>query len=282
MIGRKTTKYVLALPAFVFFSFAILVPFLMGINIAFTDWNGVAKTYDYIGFRNFKNIFSDPRIWQPFTNTLEFAAIGTVLGNFVSLTLALMINTKYRKLNAVSRTVFFIPQCFSAVLTAFLWKFLYREFFPRIFGGKNILGNPQWVIFAIVIIEVWNTAGVNMLIYLAGLKSIPTELYEAAKVDGANSWSRFWRITIPLLMPAFSVCITLSLTSWLKEFSTALSATGGGPGGASRTVSIYIYENLYRYYKAGYGQSVSMLFSLLLIVIGIAVSSFFRKHEVEM
>jgi raffinose/stachyose/melibiose transport system permease protein len=215
-------------------------------------------------------------------NTLEFAAIGTALGNFVSLTLALMINTKYRKLSAVSRTVFFIPQCFSAVLTAFLWKFLYREFFPRIFGGKNILGNPQCVIFAIVIIEVWNTAGVNMLIYLAGLKSIPTELYEAAKVDGANFWTRFWRITIPLLMPAFSVCITLSLTSWLKEFSTALSATGGGPGGASRTVSIYIYENLYRYYKAGYGQSVSMLFSLLLIVIGIAVSSFFRKHEVEM
>ncbi len=279
---KKLTKYLFVLPGFCFFAFAMLIPFVMGINIAFTDWDGVAASYQYVGLKNFMDIFRDARIRTPFFNTLEFALIGTVVGNVVSLYLAMLINSKFEKLNHIYRTVLFIPVCFSSVLTAFLWKFLYREFISDLFGIKNLLGNPFWVIPAIVVIGVWNGAGINMLIYLSGLKNIPLELYEASKVDGANAFQQFTRVTLPLLMPAFSVCVTLTLTSWLKEFATTLSATGGGPGGASRTVSIYVYENLYKYYKAGYGQAVSFLFSLCLIVIGLCVSSFFRKREVEL
>ena len=248
---KKLMKYLFVLPGFYFFAFAMLIPFVMGINIAFTDWDGVAASYQYVGLKNFMDIFRDARIRTPFFNTLQFALIGTVAGNVVSLYLAMLINSKFEKLNHISRTVFFIPVCFSSVLTAFLWKFLYREFISDLFGIKNLLGNPFWV--------------------------IPLELYEASKVDGANAFQQFTRVTLPLLMPAFSVCVTLTLTSWLKEFATTLSATGGGPGGASRTVSIYVYENLYKYYKAGYGQAVSFL-----IVIGLCVSSFFRKREVEL
>lgn len=278
----RITKYLLILPGFCFFAFAMLIPFLMGINIAFTDWDGVDINYHYVGLSNFVAIFLDTRISQPFLNTLKYALIGTTLSNFVSLSLALMINMKYKKLSNISRTIFFIPVCFSAVLTAFLWKFIYREFVTEIFGTKNVLGNPEVVILAIVIIGVWNTAGINMLIYLSGLKNIPIELYEAAKVDGGNTFKCFRTITLPLLMPAFTVCITLTITSWLREFATTLSATGGGPGGASKTISIYIYENLYKYYKAGYGQAVSFMFSICLIIIGLGVSAFFRRREVEM
>ena len=260
----------------------MLIPFVMGINIAFTDWNGVEPEFQYVGLKNFVDIFRDARIRKPFWNTLEFALIGTVVSNVVSLYLAMLINGKFSKLNHVSRTVFFIPVCFSSVLTAFLWKFLYREFISELFGVRNLLGDPKWVIPAIVVIGVWNGAGINMLIYLSGLKNIPLELYEAAKADGAGVIQQFVKVTLPLLMPAFSVCVTLTLTSWLKEFATTLSATGGGPGGASKTVSIYVYENLYKYYKAGYGQAVSLLFSICLIVIGLCVSSFFRKREVEL
>ncbi len=279
---KKMTKYLFVLPGFCFFAFAMLIPFVMGINIAFTDWNGVETQFQYVGLKNFMDIFRDARIRKPFWNTLEFALIGTVVSNVVSLYLAMLINGKFSKLNHVSRTVFFIPVCFSSVLTAFLWKFLYREFISELFGVRNLLGDPKWVIPAIVVIGVWNGAGINMLIYLSGLKNIPLELYEAAKADGANVIQQFVKVTLPLLMPAFSVCVTLTLTSWLKEFATTLSATGGGPGGASKTVSIYVYENLYKYYKAGYGQAVSLLFSICLIVIGLCVSSFFRKREVEL
>ncbi len=282
MKKKKWTQYVFVLPGFCFFAFAMLVPFIMGINIAFTDWNGVTTEYNYSGLQNFANIFMDARIRKPFINTLEFALIGTVLSNAVSLYLAMLINGKFKRLNSVARTVFFIPVCFSAVLTAFLWKFLYRELFSELFGMRNLLGDPSLVIPAIVVIGLWNSAGINMLIYLSGLKNISPELYEAAETDGANSFQKFTRITVPLLMPAFSVCVTLTLTSWLKEFATTLSATSGGPGGASRTISIYVYENLYKYFNAGYGQAVSLLFSVCLIVIGLFVSSFFRKREVEL
>ena len=279
MKKKKMTKYVFVLPGFCFFAFAMLIPFVMGINIAFTDWNGVEPEFQYVGLKNFVDIFRDARIRKPFWNTLEFALIGTVVSNVVSLYLAMLINGKFSKLNHVSRTV---PVCFSSVLTAFLWKFLYREFISELFGVRNLLGDPKWVIPAIVVIGVWNGAGINMLIYLSGLKNIPLELYEAAKADGAGAIQQFVKVTLPLLMPAFSVCVTLTLTSWLKEFATTLSATGGGPGGASKTVSIYVYENLYKYYKAGYGQAGSLLFSICLIVIGLCVSSFFRKREVEL
>lgn len=279
---ERFTKYLLVLPGFCFFAFAMLIPFFMGMNIAFTDWDGVATKYNYVGLSNFIKIFFDIRIKQPFINALKFTVFGTALSNIVSLSLALMINSKFRKLSGIARIIFFVPVCFSSVLTAFLWKFIYREFVTEIFHTKNMLGNPKTVIIAIIIIGIWNTAGINMLIYLSGLKNIPVELYEAAKVDGGNAFMRFRKITLPLLMPAFTVCVTLTITSWLKEFSTTLSATGGGPGGASRTISIYIYENLYKYYKAGYGQAISLLFSLCLIIIGLGVSAFFRKREVEM
>lgn len=282
MKKKGIAKYLFILPGFCFFAFAMLIPFCMGFHIAFTDWDGVASDYNMIGFRNFFTIFKDARVRGPFVNTLKFAVLGTIIGNIIPLTLALLVNGKYKKLNAIARVAFFIPVCFSSVLTAFLWKFLYHEFFPEIFGWKNILGSSKWVILGIVIMGVWNTAGTNMLIYLSGLKNIPVELYEAAAIDGASGSQRFFRITLPLLMPSFSVCVTLTLTSWLKEFATTLSATSGGPGGSSRTISIYVYENLYKYYKAGYGQAVSLLFALVLILVGLLVSSFFRKREVEL
>ena len=132
-----------------------------------------------------------------------------------------------------------------------------------------------------MLLGVWQF-GSSMLIFVSGIKQIPESYYEAALIDGASAPPRFFKITLPLLMPSFSVCVTLTLTSWLKEFATTLSATSGGPGGSSRTVSIYVFENLYKYYKAGYGQAVSLLFALVLIVVGLLVSSFFRKREVEL
>ena len=243
---KNISKYLFVLPGFCFFAFAMLIPFCMGFHIAFTDWDGVGIKYNFVGLKNFQMIFQDIRVRGPFLNTLKFAVLGTIFGNVIPLTLAMFVNGKYQKLNTVARVAFFIPVCLSSVLTAFLWKFLYHEFFPKIFGWKNILGSSKYVILGIVIIGVWNTAGTNMLIYLSGLKNIPMELYEAATVDGASGVQRFFKITLPLLMPSFSVCVTLTLTSWLKEFATTLSATAGGPGGSSRTVAIYVFENLYK------------------------------------
>ena len=285
--SRTTSKYVFLLPGLVMFCFAILIPFLMGINIAFTDWNGITKDYNYIGLDNFIKVFSDARLGQPILNSFKFMILGTGFGTLVSLGLALMIHNrliefgKVHWLSRFARTSFFAPVCVSAVLTAFLGKFIYGNVFSELFGIKSMLGQKSNVIAAIVALGIWNGCGINMLIYYSGLKGIPEDLYEAARVDGSGPLYSFFHITLPLLAPAFSVCITLSLTSWLREFAMTLSATGGGPAGASRTITIYIYDNLYSYSKAGYGQALSLLFTIFLVVFGKSVSTFFRKREVE-
>lgn len=282
MDGRIIAAYIFAIPGFAMFCFSILIPFVTGFNIAFTDWNGISKTYQYVGIDNFITIFEDKGILLPFANSLLFAILGVIGGTIFSLGTAMLINYQTGKMSKIGRTIFFIPVCFSEILTAYIWKFIYKDVFFAIFGVSSPLSNPSTVILAITVMGVWNTFGINMLIYLAGLKNVPQALYEAARVDGASKWMQFIHITIPLITPSFTVCITLTLTSWLRQFSTTLAATGGGPGGASRTIAIYIYDNLFTYNKAGYGQAVSLLFAFICIVVGISVSTFFRKREIEL
>ena len=279
--GKKTSQYVFLLPGLLMFSFSVLIPLFNGIHIAFTDWNGITTDYNYVGFKNFISVFRDQRLIDPMINSIKFAVLGTIGNNVIALGTALLVNQKTGKLSNIVRVIFFMPVCFSSILTAFIWNFIYKEVFSQLFQIKSLLGNPEWVIPAIVIMGLWNTCGINMLIYLSGIKNIPVELVEAAKIDGATVFQRFRKVTLPLLAPAFSVCVTLSMTSWLREFAMTLSATRGGPGGASKTMSIYIFENLYTYNKAGYGQAIALLFAVFLILIGNLVASFFRRKEVE-
>ena len=286
---RDISAYVFLLPGLTIFSFTILLPFLMGINIAFTDWNGIARDYSYVGFANFARIFGDLRIQSSIVNSLEFCVLGTIFGNVVSLGLALVINSRVLRrgrfgtaTSQMARIIFFMPVCVSAILSAFLWGYIYRDVFYKLFEINSLLGNKNTVIPAIVGIGLWNTQGINMLIYYSGLKSIPADLYEAAIVDGASVLTQFRKITVPMLMPSFTVCVTLTMTSWLREFATTLAATAGGPAGASRTISIYIYQNLFTYNRAGYGQAMAIAFTICLIALGTTVSSFFRKREVRL
>lgn len=282
MTAKTVSRYVFILPGMCFFVFAVIIPFLMGFQIAFSDWNGITKDFNMVGMKNFMTLIRDRRILSPIKNTLIFAVIGTVGNTVICLGTALLVNRKTGYLGNIAKIVFFIPVCFSSVLSAFLWKFLYREVFSELFHIKNLLGNQQLVIPAITLIGLWNTCGINMLVYLAGLKNIPKDLYEAATIDGAGTMSKFINVTLPLLSPSFTACVTIALTSWLKEFALTLASTGGGPGGASKTISIYIYDNLYTYSKAGYGQAISLVFVVVLIIAGNLVTSFFRKREVEM
>lgn len=278
---NNSYKYVLWLPGFVMFSFALIIPFFMGADIAMTDWNGISKTYNYVGLDNFKHAIGNAAILPPLLNTLKFGFFGTLANNTVALGLALLVSRRIRGAN-VFKTIFFVPVCLSTVLVAFVWKYIYREVFSFIFGINNPLGSPTLAIPAVILMSVWGTVGINMLIYLAAIKNVPIDLYEAAVVDGAGAFRQFCNVTLPMIVPAFTVCITLTLTGYLREFALTLSSTGGGPAGASETLAIYIYQNFYEFSKAGYAQAVSILFMLVLIIIGSTVSSALRKKEVEL
>jgi raffinose/stachyose/melibiose transport system permease protein len=271
---------IFVLPAFCLFSFAVLIPFLNGVSIAFTDWDGISSTYRYVGFSNFIRLFSDRSILRPIGNTLYFALCYTVLNNLLALTLAIMLDRWVWGRNFL-KTVFFIPMALSTVLAAFVWGFIFKGVFSTLFEINSLLGNPKTVIPGIVIIALWNNLGSNFIIYMAGLNNIPVIYNEASEIDGANFWQQFLHVTLPMLIPSFTICVTLTFTSALREFGTVMAATGGGPAGYSETVSIYIYRNLFSFQKAGYGQAAAILFMILLIIIGGILARFFRAQEYE-
>ncbi|WP_113675146.1 carbohydrate ABC transporter permease [Vallitalea guaymasensis] len=280
-IKRSLLKFGFLVPAIFFFGVSMLIPFLLGIQVSFTSWDGISQKMNYIGLQNYANIFSNSDILQPMKNTIYFAILITIFNNAVALGLALILNKKFKG-NSKFRLIYFIPTCLSTVLACFVWKFLYREVFYQVFGINSLIGNMKTVIPALVIISLWNGVAINMLIYLSALINVPRNLYEAAKVDGANVFQRFRNVTVPLIGPAFTTCVTLSLTYGLREFSVPMIATGGGPARSSETIAMYIYKHLFEYSKAGYGQAISIVFMVFLLIIGKTVSTIFRKREVEM
>lgn len=276
----KKSYLLFALPSALLFTFAIVIPFIMGINIAFTDWDGISQTYHYNGLTNFKTFFTDKSVLQPIKNTFIYGIGYTALNNLLSLVLALLLN-KWIKGSKILKTVFFIPMVLSSVLAAFVWGFIYKDVFSAVFGINSLLGNPSTVIPGIIIIALWNAVGSNLIIYMAGLDNIPDMYYEASAIDGATLWQQFRYVTLPMLIPTFTICITLTFTTALREFGTVMAATGGGPAGSSETLAIYIYKNLFSFQKAGYGQAVSFVFMIMLALIGTLMLRFFRKREVE-
>lgn len=281
-IDLKKTKgfFWFLLPSVVLLAFAVAIPFFSGLNIAFTDWDGISKEYSYIGLQNFVQIFKDKNIVTSIKVTLLFAIGYTLLNNILSLLLAILLKQKFKG-NGIIKTVFFVPMALSAVLAAFVWGFIDRNILSQFLGG-SILGNPDTVILGIIIISLWCGIGSNIMVYLAGLTNIPEDYYEAAAIDGATGWVAFKNITLPLLGPSFTMCITLTLTSALREFGVTMSATGGGPARSSEMISIFIYKNLFSYQKAGYGQAVALVFMVILMALGIGLTRFFRSKEVEM
>lgn len=286
MKGRKESKdtrvyFLFVLPSILLFIFAIAYPFVSGINIAFTDWDGISKTYEYVGLKNFVKLFQDKSILRSIKNTLLFAFGYTALNNVLALALAVFMMKKIIGKNLI-KTIFFIPMALSQVLAAFIWSFIDKQVIAELLGTRSLLGNPKMVILGIIIIALWNQVGSNLMIYIAGLNNISSDYYEAAKIDGAGEWSTFRYVMVPLLGPSFTMCIVLTLTTALREFGTVMAATGGGPAKSSETVAIFIYQNLYSYQKAGYGQAVAIVFMILLVIIGTSLNRFFRNREVEM
>jgi raffinose/stachyose/melibiose transport system permease protein len=213
-------------------------------------------------------------------NTFYFALCYTSFNNLIALTLAIMLD-RWVKGKDFFKTIFFLPMALSTVLAAFVWGFIFKSVFSSLFGINSLLGNPNTVIPGIIIIALWNSIGSNIIIYMAGLNNIPIVFHEASEIDGANFWQQFRHITVPMLIPSFTICITLTFTSALREFGTVMAATGGGPAGYSETIAIYIYRNLFSFQKAGYGQAASLLFMALLVIIGGILAKFFRSREQE-
>lgn len=268
-------------PATIIFIIMVVLPFINGIYYSFTNWDGVSKTYDFIGIRNYLNILSDIRILDAVVHTLHFTVLQTVFCNILGLLIAIGLR-EGGKFNGVLRAVFFVPFVVSIVLASIIWTFIFSDVFYGILGIKNLLSDTTTVIYGVALIALWRDTGYAMVIYMAALQSIPKSLYEAAEVDGARTVRKFFSITLPMIVPAFTVNITLFIGWGLKTFDYMMAATGGGPGRASETLAMFVYYYTFPYNKAGYGQAVAIIMMIGIFVITGLIAKTLRKREVEL
>lgn len=277
----KLQDFSFVIPALLIFSFVILAPFFSGLHIAFTDWNGIKSTYNYIGLRNLFSIFKDSEIINPFCNTIFFTVVTVIVVNVFGLLLALALNKSFKGSNFI-KTCIFMPMVVSLVLTSYMWVYVFNDFVTRYFGIASPLSSPKTVMIGLCIMSIWKETGLAMVLYYATLQTVPKDLLEAAEIDGANSIQKFFKITLPFLAPAFTYCIPLWLGLGLKQFDYSFVATNGGPGTSSMSMAMYIYEYEFPYYKAGYGQMVSLVYLIFVLIITYFVTKTLRKREIEL
>lgn len=229
-----------------------------------------------VGIENFRYlIFKDKDFWRYFWNTVIFL-LEIPLGMAVSLILALAMNQKIKGI-VFFRTLYFMPVISNIVAIALLWKWIYAEIGPMnrllmflgVTNPPNWLGDPIWARISIIIMDVWKGAGYNMLLYLAALQQIPSYLYEAAEIDGANSLQQFWYVTWPLLAPANFFILIMGIIGGFQAFGSQYVLTGGGPAGATTTLVYYIYNNAFQWFKMGYAATISVVLLILIMTFTI-------------
>jgi raffinose/stachyose/melibiose transport system permease protein len=261
-------------PALALFAFVVLVPSARGVYYAFTDWDGLSPDLSFVGLGNFAEMLTDPAAMQALWHTVVIAVAITIIQNGIGLLLALGVNTMIKSRN-VLRVFLFAPAVITPIVTAYLWRNLLGPdgAVNSLLGAvgldswqQNWLGDPDLALWSIVGVTVWQYAGYSMVIFLAGLQSIPKEIYEAAAIDGAGSVRRFWSVVRPLLAPALTINLMLSIIGGLKLFDQVYALTGGGPGHATDTLSTLIYKDAFTLGEFGYSIALALVLTAVVAV----------------
>lgn len=275
-------------PVVAFFSIIVVIPFFLGMYYALTDWNGVASQVNWVGLTNFKTIFTnDPDFWSSFWFTTRFTLVGIVLTNIVGFALAYFL-IQGLKLRNVLRTIFFMPNVIGGLLLGFIWQFIFIKGFSTLydltgwsFFGLPWLGDATTGFWGISIVFIWHSAGYLMVIYISSLTNVPSEIVEAAEIDGANRWQMLRSIIIPLIMPAVTICLFLAISWAFKMFDLNLSLTKGGPFKSTESVAMNIYKEAFQNNRYGLGTAKAMLFFVIVAVITMLQVRLTKNKEVE-
>ncbi|MGL5977462.1 MAG: carbohydrate ABC transporter permease [Erysipelotrichaceae bacterium] len=296
---ESLTFWMFLSPALIAFTMVIVIPFLMGIYYSFTDWTGAAqKTITFIGWENYKIALSDVRFLYSTIITVIYTTFNIILVNVVSFSLALLVTSKL-KLTNLYRAGFFLPNLIGGIILGYIWQFVFSYAVPEIFSvlgstyfveNLPILAKASTSLVALVVVSTWQYAGYIMMIYVAALQNVPKDLLEAAKVDGANWWQRFRNITLPMVAPAFTVTLFLTLVNSFKQFDVNVSLTGSGPAVLFMGKPIPGMELLAQNIantgtimrNNALAQSKAVIFFVVLVFFSLIQVYFSKKREVEM
>jgi raffinose/stachyose/melibiose transport system permease protein len=266
----------------------VIIPMFMGIYYSFTDWNGIINDPNWVGLNNYIEVLkNDKDFIESFKFTAKFALVSVLVINFIGFGLALLV-TRNSKLNNILRSIFFMPNLIGGLILGFVWQFIFTKAFNSI-GGKLGLGFLEgWLsttstgFWGLVILMSWQLSGYMMIIYIAALQSIPQSLKEAAKIDGANAFQRLKNIIIPLVAPAFTVGLFLTLSNSFKLFDQNLSLTNGTPHNSTQMLALNIYKTAFTFNKFGLAQAKAVMFLITVAVITLTQIYYSKKREVEM
>ena len=269
--------YLFIAPWLVGFFIWTLGPMVTSFVLSFADYAIISPPI-FVGLRNFQEILTDdPSFWDALRVTFTYAAFAVPMGIAISLLIALLMNQKAPGI-PLWRTIYYLPAVVSGVAVAMLWVWVFHSEFGlvnlalRVVGikGPAWLADPDWALWALVVMSLWGV-GSGMVIKLAGLQSIPTELYEAAAIDGANWWHRFWRITLPMLTPVLFFNVVMGIIGTFQYFTNAYIMTGGGPGRATLFYNLYLYQSAFSYFKMGYASALAWILFIIILALTLLV-----------
>jgi len=285
--SNERVGYLFILPSFVHLILFLVIPLVFSLYLSFTDWRGTNfYSAPFVGTANYEFMLGDRRWWNAMANSGYYTLLSVPLGMAVSLLIALVMNMKLRGVN-LFRTLFFMPVISSWVAVSVIWITLLDpqaglvNYVLQSLGlpTVNWLGDPASAMPSLVLITIWKGAGFNMVIWLAGLQAIPQEMYEAAAIDGANSWQSFWRITLPLLKPTtFFLAITGVIGSF-QVFSSVYVITGGGPRGSTDVAVHRIYLRAFESFDMGYASALAWVLFAVIFAFTLLQVWYMRRRE---
>ena len=286
MNNKNLSFWLFLLPALFALIVVVFFPFMYGFYYTFTDWNGLRATA-FLGFDNYFAIFSDQRFIESLIFTVKFAITSIVIVNVLGLSLAVLVTQKIKISNGL-RTIFFMPNLIGGLILGFIWQFIFISGFDAIGKLFDISFLQGWLstaetgFWGLVILNVWQYAGYIMIIYISYLQGVPQELIEAAEIDGASGFQRFWRIKFPLVAPAFTVSLFLTLSNAFKLYDQNLALTNGGPYGSTEMLAMEIYNTAFSRYDMAYAQSKAVIFFILVAIVALTQVYVNKKREVEL
>lgn len=287
MRKSKARFWLFLAPALAAFVLIVLIPTLMGFWYAFTDWNGISENARFIGGQNFITIFHDSIFLHAFGFTALFALLAVVLVNAVGFALAMFVTQKFPGATAL-RGIFFMPNLIGGLLLGFAWQFIFTSIFTAIAKatGWNFLqgwlSDPQTGFWGLLILTVWQLSGYMMIIYIAQIQQIPDSILEAARMDGAGAGSMLVHITLPLMMPAFTIGLFMTISNSFKMFDQNLALTAGGPYRSTEMLALNIYNTAFSENRLGIAQAKAIVFLIVVAAIGITQLILTKRKEVEM
>lgn len=276
-------------PALALFAVFVVLPFIKGIYLSITNWNGYSPSYKFVGLKNYARMLTDENVRTAFVNTIIYGFGSTLVQNVLGIAFAILLNKKFRGRSLI-RTVIYLPVMIAPLIMGYIMYFFFTynngavNDVLKFFGAQPVdwLAKGSRAVIILMLVNSLQFAGISMVIYLAGLQNIPTLYYDAAAIDGVNDRQRFFYVTLPLLMPAVTSSVTINLIGGLKLFDVISALTGGGPGYDTNSLSTLIHRLYFGSERAGYAAAVGLVFFVFIMIVSNIVVKALQKRQVEL